>query len=292
MKKVTSCLLGAVVLCGGLSLAVAQETSGVMPPPKVLLIDREFLKPGKGGAPHEKAESAFVQAAARAKEPTHYLAMNSLSGKSRALFFFAYESFAAWEKDNMAVQANATLSAALDRASVADGELLTEFDAGLFVYNEEQSLRAPVDIAQMRYFEIGLYRVRSGHRGEWSEAVKLVKAAYEKVPGVHWAVYEAMFGQEDATYLVIIPRKSLAELDEVSEQDKQFVAAMGGDGMKRLGELEHSAIEFTQNNLFQISPSMSYPRDEWVKSNPDFWKPKAAAPMKKSAKPEDKPTNQ
>jgi hypothetical protein len=46
----------------------------------------EFIKPGKGGAPHEKAESAFVQAMTRAKWPTHYLAVNSLSGKARALF--------------------------------------------------------------------------------------------------------------------------------------------------------------------------------------------------------------
>jgi hypothetical protein len=93
-----------MLLCAGLSLAAAQEKSGVTPPPKVLLIDREFLKPGKGGAPHEKTESAFVQAAMRAKEPTHYLAMNSLSGKNRALFLFGYDSFEAWEKDNMTVQ--------------------------------------------------------------------------------------------------------------------------------------------------------------------------------------------
>jgi hypothetical protein len=32
---------------------------------------------------------------------------------------------------------------------------------------------------------------------------------------------------------------------------------------------------------------MSYPPEEWVKANPDFWKPKMAAPMKKeAAKPE------
>jgi hypothetical protein len=139
----------------------------------------------------------------------------------------------------------------------------------------------------MRYFEIALYRVRPGHRHEWSEAVKLVKAAYETIPTIHWAMYEAMFGQEDATYLVIIPRKSAAELDQVSGESKKFLAAMGEDGMKKLGELEHSAIEFTQSNLFQIDPAMSYPRDEWVKADPDFWKPKAAAPAK-AAKPEAK----
>jgi hypothetical protein len=287
MKKITSCLLGAMFVSGGLSLAAAQETNGLTPPPKVLVVAREFLKPGKGGSGHEKAESAFVQAFTRAKWPTHYLAMNSVSGKNRALFFVGYDSFEAWEKDNMAQQKNAALSAALDRAVLNDGDLLSETDNSVLVYNEEQSLRAPVDIAHMRYFEISLYRVRSGHRHEWNEAVKLVKAAYEKVPDAHWAMYEAMFGQENTTYIVIIPRKSAAELDHAADEEKAFMTAMGGDGMKQLGELESSAVEFHQSNLFQFSPAMSYPRDEWVKADPDFWKPKAAA-APKAMKPEDK----
>src|SRR5881296_2414805 len=122
MKKILSGLLVATFLCAGLAVAVAEEKSdGVMPPPKVLVVFREFLKPGKGGAPHEKAESAFIQAFAHAKWPTHYLAVNSLSGKPRSLFLIPYDSFEAWEKDSMATQKNAALSAALDRATVNDG---------------------------------------------------------------------------------------------------------------------------------------------------------------------------
>jgi hypothetical protein len=281
MKSIASCLLGATLLSAGLSMAVAQEApEGTTPPPKILVIDREFLKPGKGGAAHEKTESAFVQAFARAKWPTHYFAANSLTGKNRTLFFIPYPSFEAWEKDGLAQQKNAALSAATDRATLADGELLSETDAGVFMYNEDQSLRGPVDIARMRYFEIDLYRVRPGHRKEWGDIVKLVKAAYDKIPDAHWAVYEAAYGQEDATYLVIIPMKSAAEIDKNMEQDKQFVEAMGEDGMKKLSELESSAIEFTQSNLFLFSPAMSYPPDAWVKADPDFWKPKATAPAK------------
>lgn len=292
MKRITSCLLGATLLYGGLGLAAAQEKSeGTMPPPKVLAIYREYLKPGKGGAAHEKAESAFVQAFARAKWPTHYFAANSVSGKTRALFFIPYDSFEAWEKDNLATQKNAALGAALDRASVADGELLSETDGSLLVYNEEQSLRAGVDIAHMRYFEISLYRVRPGHRKEWNDVVKLVKAAYETIPEVHWAMYEAVYGQEDTTFVVFTPLKSAAEIDQAFGQSKQFMAAMGEDGMKKLTELESAAVEFTQRNLFQFSPSMSYPPDAWVKADPDFWKhkPAPASASKAEEKPASKP---
>jgi hypothetical protein len=292
MKIIASCLLGATLLSAGLGLAVAQETpEGTTPPPKVLLIDREFTKPGKSGAIHEKSESAFVQAFARAKWPTHYFAATSLTGKNRTLFFIGYDSFEAWEKDAMAQQMNSNLSAATDRAAQADGDLLSETDAGLFTYQEEQSLRGPVDIAHMRAFEISLYRVRPGHRHEWNDLIKLVKDAYDKIPDMHWAMYEAMYGQEDVTYLVIIPMKSAAEIDKNMVNDKQFVENMGEDGMKKLGELESSAVEFTQTNLFLFNAAMSYPRDEWIKADPGFWKPKAAMHEKGTpkAKSNEKP---
>jgi hypothetical protein len=271
----------------GLSVAVAQETpEGTTPPPKVLLIDREFTKPGKSGAVHEKSESAFVQAFARAKWPTHYFAANSLTGKNRTLFFVGYDSFEAWEKDTMAQQMNSALSSSTDRAALADGELLSETDAGLFTYNEDQSLRGPVDIAHMRYFEIALYRVRPGHRKEWNDLVKLVKEAYEKIPDVHWAMYEEAYGQEDVVYVVIIPMKSASEIDKSMANDKQFAENMGEDGMKKLSELESSAVEFTQTNLFTFNPAMSYPPDAWVKADSDFWKPTSA--MHKKAMPKAK----
>src|SRR5947208_9594925 len=150
MKNVIAVLLGSCLLLGEVSVMAAQEKSEeTTPPPRVLSVFREFLKPGKGGSPHEKAESAFVQAFARAKWPTHYLTVNSLTGRPRALFLTRYDSFEAWEKDSQAVQKDATLSAVLDHAAVADGDLLSDADASLLIYNEEQSLRAAVDIAHM-----------------------------------------------------------------------------------------------------------------------------------------------
>ena len=280
MKKITGLLLGSYLFIGGLGIVAAQETT---PPPKVLTVIREFVKPGKGGAMHEKAESAFVQAMARAKWPSHYLAVSSISGKPRVLFFTGYDSFEAWEKDIQAVGKNATLSAALDRASVADGELLSDSDASAMVYSEEYSLRSAVDIAHMRYFEISLYRVRPGHDADWDTIVKMVKAAYEKIPDAHWATYHARYGQEGNTYVVFTQIKSAAEIDQGFAQDKQFMANMGEDGMKKFSELLAGAIEYSQHNLFSFTPSMSYVSDEWIKADPDFWKPKASAAPKKAA---------
>jgi hypothetical protein len=245
--------------------------------PRVLQITREFTKPGKSGMVHDKAESAFVQAMARAKWPTHYIGMTSLSGKSRALFITQYESFEAWEKDAAAVEKNAVLNAALDHAFMADGELLDSVDQGVFVFNEELSLRPRPDLSQMRYLDISVYHVRPGHTKDWNDLVKMVKNAYEKaVPDAHWGVFAQHYGGEGGTYLVLTSRKSLSEVDRSFMDSKQFVAAMGEDGMKKLDELAAVTIESSLHNLFAFNPRMSYVSDEWIKSD-DFWKPKVVA---------------
>lgn len=274
MKKIAGLLLGTFLLGGGICIVAAQETT---PPPKVLSISREFVKPGKGGMIHEKAESAFVQAMARAKWPTHYFAVSSLTGRPRVLFLTGYDSFEAWEKDALDEGKNAALSASLDRAAAADGDLLSDADTSALVYSDEYSLRGPVDIAHMRYFEISLYRVRPGHDKDWDTLVKMVIAAYEKIPEVHWATYRALYGQEGGTYVVFNPMKSASEIDDSFGFSKKFMSNLGEDGMKKLNELEAAAIESTQHNLFIFTPKMSYVPDEWIKADPDFWKPKASS---------------
>jgi len=263
----------------------AQDTSNSHMPPKVLVIGREYTKPGKAGLAHEKTESAFVQAMKRANWPTHYLAVESLSGKSRALFLTGYDSFEEWEKDQLAQQKNATLSADLARAWAGDGELLSDTDGGAFRFNPDYSLRPEVDIAHMRYFEIARFQVKPGHDKDWDDGMKMVLAAYQKVPGAHWACYSAVYGSPDTTYIFFTPLKSAAEIDKEMGQGKDFEAAMGAEGMRRLGELSAAAIQESQSNLFVFNPRMSYPRDEWVKADPEYWSPKAAAEPTATKKP-------
>ncbi|WP_035359140.1 hypothetical protein [Edaphobacter aggregans] len=279
MKRLTGLLAGLSVMVTGLGVAAAQEAMG---PPKVLVIQSELVKPGRGGALHERSESAFVRAMVAAKWPTHYVALESLSGPTRALFLTGYPSFAAWEKDNQDMAKNATLSAAIDKAMMSDGDLLTSYDQGAFIYNEEGSLRAgTADVPRSRYFEISVFHVRPGHRMEWEELVKLYREGYEKIPNAKWALFESVYGADNGgMYLVFNPMKSLAEVEQGYADQKKFVDAMGEGKMKKLGELTASCIESEQTNLFRFNPKMSYPLDSWVKEDPTFWKPKMTAPAK------------
>jgi hypothetical protein len=290
MRKVARFLLGFAVAVSCVSVAAAQEKSTATSSiPKVLQITREFIKPGKSGMVHDKAESAFVTAMTRAKWPQHYLGVTSLSGKSRALFLTQYESFEAWEKDSAAVQKNSTLASAIDRALMADGELLESVDQGVFVFREEMSLRPRPDLSQMRFLEVIVFHVRPGHDKQWSEVVKMAKAGYEKaVPDSHWGMFQQVYGGDGGTYLLLTSRKSLSEIDHAFTEDKQFEKAMGEDGMKKLDELFGASVESSQQQLFALNPRMSYVRDEWIKADPDFWRPKPIATSAAKAPAEDK----
>ena len=149
MKRVVTVLFAACLCFAAATaatVAAAQESAGMSTPPKVLVIQREVLKPGKGGAPHQKTESAFVRAMAAAKDTTYYLGMDAISGPSRSLFFTGYGSFAEWEKEALAEQKNAALSAALDRAAVADGDLLQSYETSMFVLRDDYSLNAATEL--------------------------------------------------------------------------------------------------------------------------------------------------
>jgi hypothetical protein len=287
MKLSAAFVLSFVFLLSG--IAIAQQTPGTAP--KVLVITREFVKPGRGGIAHEQVENEYVQAFARAKWPIHYVGMNSLSGKSRALFFTGYDSFQAWESDSLAIQKDPKLSAAIDHTGFLDGDLLESNDASVFMYREDYSLNPDASLPHKRYFEITAVHLRQGHNKEWDDAVKTVIAAYQKSnPEMHWACYEASYGMPEGTYIFITSRSTLAEVDQDFAKEKDFMSALGDDGMKKLEEVSAAAIESSETQLFAIDPRMSYVGDDVAAADPGFWNPKpvSAAPSHKKAAPKSK----
>jgi hypothetical protein len=269
-------LVGSLLTLAFIATTAAQDqTPSGSTPARILVITREFVKPGKNGTAHEKAESAFVQAMARAKWPTHYLAAQSVSGKPRVIFLTNYDSFEAWEKDVQAQDKNTVLSAALDRANEADGALLDSSEQGIFRYNAEFSLRPLSNLAGTRYLDAWVVRVKPGRDKEWNELAKMFRNVTEKaVPEEHWAVYEGLYGMPNGTYLYLTARKSATELDRGPMEDKAMEAALGEDGMKKMNELFAACVETSESQILSFSPAMSYPPESLVKADGEFWKPK------------------
>lgn len=292
MKRISPILLGMSLAVAATSLAGAQQDATTATMPKVLQLTREFIKAGKAGMMHDRSEAAFVQSFARAKWPTHYIALSSLSGKSRALYITPYGSFADWEKDSKSIDKNTALSAGLEKAAVADGDLLDSMDQAVFTYAEDLSYRPKGDLSHARYLEVTTFHVRPGHRKQWHEVVKLVRDAHEKAgTSAHWGTFELAYGGEDGTYLVLSQDASMGEIDKGFAEDKQFQSALGEEGMKKLDELYGAAVDHAQSELFSINPRQSYVDEAWIKADPEFWKPKGAetASTKPAAKQAPKP---
>jgi hypothetical protein len=272
-------------VAGGVWAAAQQDSSSTPAGTKVLQIQREFVKPGKQGAMHDKTEMAFAAAMSRAKWPTHYVGFCSMSGRSRCVYLTWYESFAAWEADSQAVSKNATLSAELEHAGVADGELLDSMSQVVYTYDKDLSYHSRPPNGEIRYLEASVYHVKPGHAADWNELVKMVKDGNDKAgTSAHWGMYDISYGAEDDTYLILTADKSMADIDNSIEDSKKWVAAMGGPaGLKKFNELLSAAVDHGGSELFAVNPKQSYPEDEWVKADSGFWKPKTEAPAAKAA---------
>ena len=278
MKKQIGTFAAVCLVIGGMSFAGTttaaaqdQAAGAATPPPPVLVINREFLKPGMAGNPHEKTEGAFVQDMSQAHSQDHYLGMVALSGKSHALFFHGYDSFADWQKTIGADMSNSTLSQSIDNDFQADGKVLTSMDVGVFVYRPDMSVHAPVDIPHMRYMEITEVKVRPGHDADWMKLSQLYNKIFGGGANAHWAAYQLRYGASDGIYIFVRPMKSLADLDQDHKDSMQAMTAAGADQMKQLDDLTASAIKSIGSNLFWFDPKMSYVGDKWKAADPGFW---------------------
>jgi hypothetical protein len=275
MKMLRPVVLGLSLAIAAGALAAAQDTASM---PQILQITREVIKPYKNGMAHDKTESAFQQAMTKAKFPAYYVGVDSLSGTERALFLTGYSSFAEWEKDNKLVDKNPALGAELEHASIADGELLSSVDSLVYTYSEELSYKAHSSLEHARYLEITVFHVRLGHGDDWRKLGKMVKDTHDKAgTNAHWAMYEAAYGADDGTYILLSADNSMADIDTGFADGKKFHDALGDEGMKKLDALYGATVESAHSELFSINPKQSYVPEEWIKADPDFWKPKAAS---------------
>jgi hypothetical protein len=269
-----------------LALAGAAQTLAQTPapggPPKVLTIFREEVKVGKG-AVHEKFETNFVKASAKAKWPTHYLALTSLSGSSEAWFITPYDSFAAWEKDQKATEKNAGFLSELEKLGEQDAAFLNNGRSILAIYREDLSYHADtMGVPKAHYMEVETVRVRLGHGPELVEMEKLGMAAHDKAnTGEHWACYQVVEGAPAGTYLFFSAMKSLSEADV--DNSKAVNEALGEENAKKRRKFAAEGIQFVESNLFSLSPKMSYVSKEWAANDPDFWRPKPKAAEKAPA---------
>jgi hypothetical protein len=280
--RCTSLLAPLALLLGASApVALPAQEPATGGPPKVLQIFVESVKPGKGAA-HAKLEAGWPAAFRKAKWPTHYLAMTSMTGPSEAWFMSGYDTFDSWEADGKHMDRTPALQQEVNRLGQQDGELLTGTKGIVAVYREDLSYRPNIKLGEMRYFTVTSFTLRPGYDSAFADIRKLVQAGHAKTNmDEHWAMFQVISGMPGSTYLLFLPMKTLKEADVGQKiHGKPYLDALGDDGRRQLREFSRAGYATVESNLFAFSPKMSYPSEEWASSDPAYWKPAAVAAAK------------
>ncbi len=125
--------------------------------------------------------------------------------------------------------------------------------------------------------------MRSGHDEQFEELTKLYRDANLKIgQNIPWATYEATQGVTDS-YLILIPMTSLKDEDTGLAHEKDFGAALGEEGMRRMDKLTEESVVSVEDNLWMVNPDWSYVQKSWIEADPKYWAPKP--PAKPAPKP-------
>jgi hypothetical protein len=282
--KFSPIVLGLSLAVAGIFPAAAQDASTpTASTPKYLQVIVEYPKPGKGGLAHDKTEGAFVQAMRKAKFPLHYTAYNAISGRARAIYLGAFNSFDELQQANKIYDAPAVASE-FERINVADGDLLNEAHTLIFSSDPELSYHSKTPGPQNRYLEADIVQIRPGHGKDFEDLMKLYMAAFDKAGTTqHWGAYRTEYGESIGEYVFLTASNSEAEIDQRFSEDPKIGAALSDDDKKKIRELRAASIETERVELYSVNPAQSYVTDDYIQADPGFWKPKTAAPATKSA---------
>jgi hypothetical protein len=280
--KLSPILLGlSLAAVGGLPIAAQDASTPTASTPKYLQVIVEYPKPGKGGMAHDKSESAFVQAMAKAKFPMHYTAYNAMSGRARAIYLSAFNSFDELQQANKIFDSPAVASE-FERINSADGELLNEARTLIFSSNPDLSYHSRTPGPQNRYLEADIVEVRPGHGKEFEDLIKTYMAVADKAgSSEHWGAYRTEYGESLGTYIFLTASKSMAEIDQRFSEDPKLMAAISDDDKKKIRELRAASVESERVEMYSVNPAQSYVSEDWIKAD-SFWKPKPATAAKKT----------
>lgn len=277
MNVTRSLLAAPSLLCIAASAMLAQGQPLPTSQPTLISIIRESVKMGRS-ADHERIEAGWPAAFAKAKSPTYYLAMTSLSGAGEAWFLTPYANNAAIAADMKQQSSDTVLAKELDRLSRADAEVLNDWRAIQARARPDLSHGAFPDLSKVRFWEVSTFRVRPGHEAEFEAAAKAYGAATERAaPGNSYRVYEVTLGMPQPTFLVFATVDSYGQFDDMAANGQKTMQGFTPEEMATMQKFSTDALINSESNRFELNPTMSYVAAETRATDPAFWMPKRPA---------------
>lgn len=269
---------------GAATGASAQEHSGAPSgPAPILMTVREIPQPGAEAA-HAQLEAQYAEALNAGKGSQYYLGMGAITGVPQTIFLSGYSSLE--ELENVHDQDEATIGEKLASLDLQHDGTLAGTDTAIWRLRPNLSNPHPSNLAEMRFMEVIHIHVKLGHGPEFANVIKQIREGWIKVdPNFHYSIYQQTLGNSmDDSYMIIIPIRTLADLDKHQSLVASYQKSLGEDNASRMLGFESANYNSVESNLFAFTPSMSRLPQSWTKNDADFWNPKpaAVAPVKKS----------
>jgi len=283
MKKLLCSIAGLSFAFAG-ALAARAQTPAAPPPPNLLNIETDNVK-AYDFVPYNNIAEEYPALSMKTKQPSHYLALDSLTGAPRAIYLFDYDSYESMQKQTEDFIGNAAVKARFDALDAEEGKYTSEVHNVVWHYRPDLSNNpAGADLPHSHYWELVIFHMKPGHDSQFEELTKIYKEASAKIgrQNVPWATYESLQGAQD-TYLVLIPMVSLKDEDAGLSSMQAFGEALGEEGGRRMDKLSDEGVISVEDNLYMVNPAASYVDPNWVKADPKYWAPKPA--MKPAPKP-------
>jgi hypothetical protein len=275
MKKWFCSVAGLSLALAG-SLAALAQTPAV-PPPNILNIETINIKPYADG-PFDKVASEYPALSQQLKDPMHVLAMEALTGAPRAIYLSGFDSFEALEKNEEWLPGDAAADAKIEALDAREASYISEVHHTIWHFLPDLSNNvAGADIPHSHYWEVIIFHMRSGHGEQFGELTKLYRDANLKSgQNTPWMTYGGLMGVTDA-YLVLVPMKSLKQVDAGLAHQKDFGAALGNEGRARMNKLSEENVASIEDNLWMVNPEWSYVNKSWIEADPKYWGSEPAA---------------
>ncbi len=278
--RIAACLFLALTS----SIVAQAQAPASEPPPTILSMEIDSVKPYQG-ALYDKVAAEYPLVSAEFKQPTYYLAMESMSGSPQAAYLEGFGSFAAVQKDAETSQANSAMRAKFSALDAREAPYVKDLHNTIWHFRPDISNNPEgADLAHAHYWELLIFHMREGHVQAFEDLAKLARGADVQIGrNIHWAAYEAEGGATDA-YLVLVPMTSLQDEDAWLANDKDYMNALGKDNLQHMRQTEGEAIARIEDNIWMVNPNASYVPKTWVDADPKYWGRKPVAkPASKGA---------
>ncbi len=286
-SRTRRCIAWVAMAIAGISAATVHaqlRDSAPYGPAPILVITREMVRPGEAVA-HARYEAQYAAALDAAKSTQYYLGMGAITGTQDSVFVSGYSSLE--EMAEVHGYNETLIGGKLDNLAIEHNATLLGVNTSIWRLRPDLSNPITVNLARMRVMELINIHVKLGHDAEMTDVIEHIKEGWLKVdPDFHYSIYQQTFGSAtDDSYMVVIPMKSLADVDKHQSMAAEYQKSLGDEEHKRMLAVKSADYNGVESNLFVFTPSMSRLPASWTKDDLDFWKPKpeTAVPAKKTA---------